>query len=692
MEAGHSPNCAPRMVAWLMLALRSRSSLLSSLVAFGSLLCAPSLLAGCGGNASANVVKVPIADGTRRPVVPTGPDAPQVQKERPAQVAAWLHVGNALGWMTLLGMNQQKAPGEDTMKAALEVLAAFDLTRAADVAMSMDKGEEVEVAASLPIHDRERFLDLVREKVTIEERKSRYYLKMKGSDDGSAASGKDRPKAGSKKKSKEFFEKEIVCEFTTAPAQAICGTERGVSEYGPWLRSSPAPARGNVSLELYAAPVRELALGWLRKEDQTDDGGPKDPNAPQDPDAAEAARKSREDKAKWNEGAAMFVNDLEQISLTAEIRGKELESSLSTQFRSLESPWLKTMFVPVAAKGQPELLSRLSQQASAALYSQGGGPLSELLSTMDLWDNLPDADRAQAKATSQEIQKLLGKPFGAAYGVELDRVRASLATFRKAKDPEKAQKALAEAIDGYGAFAFETDVASMQKLMREASRLNDVERQRKAASTGVASSSSKLTFRMASPALGLPAGSFFADETKTVEEDVKAPKGTTTTKKKKKKTTTKAETLCVGDGQFTYTIIGLDDERAFVAVAKDLLARKTESLVADPFFQRPGLLLGGQITSLVGAFGVHEMALKMTPKMSEEERVKLADDLDKDLAGAKLVIPFALTADKRGAGGVLAFNVKGDSAAFIGVGEHMAESLAGLFMLPLLMSMTHVTP
>jgi len=588
-----------------------------------------------------------------------------------------------------LGMNQQKAPGEDTMKVALEVLAAFDLTRAADVALSLDKEEDVELAVSMPIHDRERFLDLVREKVTIEERKSRYYLKMKGSDDSSPASGKDKPKAASKKKSKEFFDKEIVCEFTTAPAQAICGTERGVSEYGPWLRSSPVPPRGNVSLELYAGPVRELALGWLRKDDGSDDGGMKDPNAPQDPDAAEAARKSREDKAKWNEGAAMFVNDLEQISLTAEIRGKELEFSLSTQFRSLESPWLKAMFVPVAATGQPELLSRMSQQASAALYSQGGGPLPQLLTTMDLWDNLPEADRPRAKAASQEIQKLLSKPYAASYGVEIDRVRASLATFRKAKDPEKAQKALAEAIDAYGAFAFETDVASMQKLMREMSRLNDVERQRKAAGTGVAAAGSKLSFRMASPALGLPAGSFFVDETKTVEEEVKGPKGVMT---KKSKTTTKAETLCVGDGRFTYNVIGLDDERAFVAVAKDLLSRKAESLVADPLFQNPGLLLGGQITSLVGAFGLHEIALKVNPKMSAEERVKLADDLDKDLAGAKLAIPFALTAHKRGEGGALAFTVRGDSAAFIGVGEHMAESLGGLFMLPLLTSMMHVAP
>ena len=152
------------------------------------------------------------------------------------------------------------------------------------------------------------------------------------------------------------------------------------------------------------------------------------------------------------------------------------------------------------------------------------------------------------------------------------------------------------------------------------------------------------------------------------------------------KRVTYPETLVVGDGTFTYLVLGLSTDAAFAGIAKEILARRTTPRTLDPYFERKGLLFGGQLTSLVGAFAAHEVALKANPNIVPSERVALSDDLEKDIAWKRLVIPFALTAERRSSGGVLTFDVRGETAAWTSVGEHVFSGLGGLLLLSFLLA------
>jgi hypothetical protein len=646
-------------------------------------------LVGCGPRAP-EAVSVPSVKATATPPI-GAPSVPAVVP-KPASLTAWVHVENVLSWATMFagsndaGSEADAASREETTKSFMELAAVFDFSRPTDGALAVRGKSAYDFAAVLPIRDKDRFLEYLAKDSEVLENKSRYVLKKhkakepEPEDDGAPSSSSlsppPAPPAPSKKKKKPVEDDpqdEVSCEIGGAPLVAICGNERGHVELAPWLRTGPRPERGDVALELDAAPLRKILKQEL--ESSPSDDGLFDPSATPDP-----AGKSLDDMfTRWTKNALGFASELERVTFYATKKSDDLDFSLAASFVTVESAWVTPLFAKPSDSSNPQLLEKLTENASAAVYSQGGGPLADSMASIGSWTTLPPAEEAKSKALMDELHAISMKPLGAAYGVDLPEVTRALAAYRSTKDPNKAQKALEKAIDGYGVFAASTDVTTAQRLMKEAARLFEVKE--KASRTGAPApskkSSTSTTFRTAGASLGLPKGAFFLDETKTVEEG--------TGKKKTNKRVTAPEMLVVGDGTFTYFVVGLPDDTTFAARAKEIIARKpTSGAAKSPYADRKGLLLGGQLTSLVGAFASHEVSLRIDETQSEEARKKLADDLDRDVAAPRLVIPFALTSERRGPGGRVAFEIRGSSKAFVSVGEHAFSGIGALALLPLM--------
>ncbi len=641
-------------------------------------------LVGCGPRAP-EVVSVP----TVKPVAsaPVAPSVPVVVP-KPASLTAWLHVENVLSWAMLFRHGQADddsaaAPDEDTTKTFFELASVFDFSRPTDGALAVRGKSAYDFVAVLPIRDKDRFLEYLAKDSEVLENKSRYVLKKHKTkapevedDDPSASPTPPVPSKKKKKPAEDDPRDEVSCEIGGTPLVAICGNERGHAELSPWLRTGPRPEKGDVALELDTATLRKILKDELSSPSPDDEIV--DPSSPPDP-----STKLFEDTFKrWTQNALGFASELERITFYASKKSDDLDVSFTASFSTVESAWVAPLFAKPVEGSRPELLEKLTENASAAVYSQGGGPLSQAISSLGTWNSLPPADAAKAKAVADEVSAISMKPLGAAYGVDLPEVTRALAAYRGTKDPKKAQKALEKAIDGYGVFAASTDVASAQRLMKETARLFEVQEQTARSGGSVPSpkaqkKSAGTTFRTAGAALGLPKGAFFLDEIKTVEEG--------TGKKKTSKRVTAPSMLVVGDGTFTYFLVGLPDDATFAARAKEIVTRKPVSGASKgPYSDRKGLLLGGQLTSLVGAFASHEMSLRFDETQSEEARKKLADDLEHDVAAPRLVIPFALTSERRGPGGRVAFDIRGPSKAFASVGEHAFSGIGALALIPLI--------
>lgn len=639
-------------------------------------------LVGCGPRAP-EAVSVPSAKATvTPPVVASGVP---VVVPKPASLTAWLHVENVLSWAMLFGRAQADddsaaSPDEDTTKTFFELASVFDFSRPADGAVSVHTKSAYDFVAVLPIRDKDRFLEYLAKDSEVLENKSRYVLKkhkaeVAEDEDDDPSSAPPSPSPSKKKKpSEDDRQDEVSCEIGGTPLVAICGNERGHAELSPWLRTGPRPEKGDVALELDTGTLRKI----LKEELSSASKDEVDPSAAPDPSS-----KAIEDTFnRWTQNALGFASELERVSFYATKKSDDLDLSFTASFSTVESVWVSPLFAKPVDGSRPELLEKLTENASAAVYSQGGGPLAQAISALGTWNSLPPADAAKAKAVADEVSAISMKPLGAAYGVDLPEVTRALAAYRGTKDPKKAQKALEKAIDGYGVFAASTDVASAQRLMKETARLFEVQEQtaRSGGSVPAPKAQKKspgTTFRTAGAALGLPKGAFFLDEIKTVEEG--------TGKKKTSKRVTAPEMLVVGDGTFTYFLVGLPDDATFAARAKEIVTRKPVSGASkSPYSDRKGLLLGGQFTSLVGAFASHEVSLSVDETQSEEARKKLADDLERDLAAPRLVIPFALTSERHGAGGRVAFDIRGPSKAFASVGEHAFSGIGALALIPLM--------
>lgn len=609
------------------------------------------------------------------------PAAPLVSTTRPSNVIAWAHADNLKAWMLFVGLNQDKAPDEELMKGVYQGLEIVDVGRPFDAAGTMVSEDDFEIAVSIPIKDKQKFLDAVAKSADVTERKSRYVITEKKKDppkdDGSGAP----PEPKEPKKKSKMDEKTFACDFVASPPTAVCGTDAGLTQLGPWLRSQPKPKRGDLALEIYAAPMREMMLAAVKKSQEKDGilASSSDPTT--DP---ETQRKKAEDDLKAITNLNDFIREVDSFRMSAALRGNDLEIDLATSFQGVESGWVKPLFARPTGTAKPDLLFKLTENASAALYSNGAGPIPDLLGSYDPWSDLGGVEHDKAVAWTEEVKKLFNAPYGVSYGIDLPRVATALADLKKAKDPDKAKAALAAAVDGYVLGAVSTDVGTVQRLAREGLRLGNLATKASAQASGttttVTTDKSTTTLRNATGAMGLPKGSFFVDDTKTVAG--KTPKSPT-------KKEVKTSGLVFGDGTTTYMLFGLADDKTYVATAKEVLARKSSPRALDPLLTQKGIILGGQITSLIGAFGSHELLLKDPGKMDKASRDKLVADLEGDLAAPKLPIPFALSAVREGAGGVLAFDVRGDKAAFATIFSHAFEGVGALLMLPLMMAMMH---
>lgn len=647
-------------------------------------------LQACGGAAPPppKVVAVPPASTA----VATEPPPPAVSGTRPANVVAWVHLENLQAWMLYVGLNQDKKPGEELMKGLAEGLEVVDISRPFNAAVTLVGEDDGEMALSIPIKDKQRFLDAVSKSADVTERKSRYVITEKkkepAPDDGS---GTPAPPADPPKKKSKIDEKTFACDFVASPPTAVCGSDRGLTEMGPWLRSNPRPQKGDLALQLYAAPARELMLSGLKK---LQNDGTTAPDAQSDP---EAQRKKAEDDLKAYTNLGDLVRELDGFGMTASLRDSNVEFGMTVSFQGVESAWVKPVFQSPPGLSKPDLLFKLTENASAAFYSQGGGPVPELLSSYDFWQNLTGADHDKGAAWTAEVRKLMSLPYGAAYGVDIQRVTAALAAFKSAKDPDKAKKALADAVDGYGLVAASTDVASAQRLVREGMRLGQLEHKNQVALNPDMASYDHATsaVRVAPTGLGLPKGSFFLDETNMVEAATPSTpgKGVKPAVAKKKKQV-KTSALFFGDAQNTFMLFGLSDDRAYATTAKEILTRKASPRTLDPLLTQKGFILGGQVTSFIGAFSTHEYSLKDQSKLDKAAKDKLVLDLEHDLSAPRLAIPFALSTSRSGAGGALAFDVKGDKAAFSTIFSHALEGVGAgaLLMLPLMLAMMGATP
>ncbi len=614
--------------------------------------------------------------------MPAPPEpASAVSQTRPANVVGWVHLDNVKAWMLFVGLNQDKAPDEDLMKGVYQGLEIVDVSRPFDAAATMVSEDDFELAVTIPIKDKQKFLDAVAKSADVTERKSRYVITDKKKaeppkDDGSGTTPAPAPPPEPKepKKKSAMDNKTFACDFVASPPTAVCGTDKGLTQMGPWLRSQPKPKRGDLAIEIYAAPMREMMLAAIKKTQDTSTVSAADPQA--DP---ETQRKKAEDEQKAQTNLNDFIRELDGFRMSAALVGSELELDFATSFQAVESGWVKPLFLRPSGVSKPDLLWRLTENASAAFYSQGAGPIPDLLGSYDPWSDLNGVEHDKAVAWTEEVKKLLNAPYGVAYGIDLSRVTVALAELKQAKEPEKAKKALAAAVDGYALAAVSTDVGTVQRLAREGLRLGELEKKASAAqnSSSVSLEKSATTLRPATAAFGLPKGSFFVDETKTVPG--KTPKAPS---KKELKTSG----LCFADGATTFMLFGLADDKTYAATAKEILGRKAAPRALDPLLTQKGIILGGQITSLIGAFSSHELLLKDPGKLDKVSRDKLVADLEGDLAAPKLPIPFALSAVRSGAGGVLAFDVKGDKAAFATIFSHALEGMGALLMLPLLMA------
>lgn len=642
----------------------------------------------CGGRGGA-VSKAPLGGLPAKEAAGGGGEA---AARRPANTVAWVHVENLLAWGLLFGVDPAKAAESDTLKSAGEIVAVLDLSRPADAAASMSEGDETaDWAAVVPVQDTGRFLQAARKEYDVAEKKSRYTLTKKkkkpdGDGDPSDPSAAPPPDDGAGKPKAKEKEKELVCELHDKPAPtAVCGSPRGLADLAPWLRTGPKLPGVDMSVEVYMRPLRRTLHDAIAKSADTK-AAAVDPSAPPPTPTSDDDKKS---------AAALerALDDFEKLSLGLEAKGKEVHFSTRATFRSAESEWTKHLFASTSPVGNPELLYRLTEGSSAAFYSAGGGPLVKLLGSMDWFDKLPEAEKPRAKAAQAQAVALLERPWAAGYGVDVAAVKKVLAEHKTAKDAAAWQKSLSKAIDGYAFFALTADVAAFEKLAKELVRAADLDAKQPPKGAAAPSHSVARTppapkaFRAAPAGLGLPKGSFFVDETKEVVEgpelDPKTHKPNT-----KKVRRTAPTMLAVGEGAQTFVVAGLDDDRAYAGAAKRILGRKPEPREMDPYFRQGGLVLGGEVTTLIGAFASHEIGMAFKPSMSAEDRDKLVADLEGDLA-QRLVIPFALAVERRGPGGMVSFDVRGEAAAFRTLGEHAAAGLglAALFLLIPVMGM-----
>ncbi|HEY8078738.1 MAG TPA: hypothetical protein VIF62_31620 [Labilithrix sp.] len=425
----------------------------------------------------------------------------------------------------------------------------------------------------------------------------------------------------------------FTCDFgsTRGPDVAICGSPHAFDRAVDWLQTAPLPSPDESARSGSAQPmVRAVVYGSAFAREL----------APGD------------DKA-----LASMVGDLQNVSAELDREDPGIAFAVTARFSSVASKISAQIFEPANAEPPNDAFRRVWKDTSAAVFFAGGG-------AAPAWaEQLLGKDDASAKrkAAAATLARAFQKPVVAGYGVRADRARAAIAAVRSAKDPEKAMRALEKALEAYSIVGGAIDVATAQSAMKDlAADWNAEETDAKVKKPP------RWSIRAAPPALGLPRGSFFLDDRKAKADA--------------------SPTLFFPDGATTWAVDGADDV-ACADAAKKLAAAKP-SAADDALFARKGAVMSGYLSSIVGAFAMHRLTLGTgAPAPSA-----LAD-IERDLAAPRLPLPFVLTTERQGDGGVARFEIHGERAAYQMLGEHVGGVLgSGLAMLVAFAAIGLLTP
>src|SRR5207237_568031 len=115
------------------------------------------------------------------------------------------------------------------------------------------------------------------------------------------------------------------------------------------------------------------------------------------------------------------------------------------------------------AEAPNDAFRRVWKDTSAAVFFSGGGAAPSWVEQL-LGKDDASAKRKAAVAT---IARVFQKPVVAGYGIRADRARAALAAVRTAKDPEKATRALEEALEAYTIAGGAIDIASVETAVKD---------------------------------------------------------------------------------------------------------------------------------------------------------------------------------------------------------------------------------
>lgn len=615
-----------------------------SRASFAAILLGALLLVACGGAAPVRAPDVPLPVVPRASVEPPAPAAPAT---RPDNTSLWVHLEDPATLMLMLAALKDNARSfgvpTDDYTALLDTI---DLARPIDAAVSLHKKKDIDAAVRLSFRDSKAFFRLLGRQFTLREEGDRIRIAAK---DG--ASDLDA------KPDDQNANDVVICEFEArASDTAVCGTAHGVELFRDWLRTNPRPTAETkrsrspiVQAVVYASGVRKLLERELA--DVTGDGAE---------DLTELHR---------------VLDDADSLTLELGREGLSITFSAEAQFRSTTSNVVKDLLTPMSAQAAPEAFFQLSEEPSAALFSPGGGPIPGWVrQLMDSDKQTPEAARAKTDAASVTLSRLAARPFAAAYGVHIDRAKAAVAAVRAAKDPAKEKKLLDKALDAYGTFALSVDVATVERTAREVLAAMPKADARPLGKSAPAELKSAYALRVAAPKLGLPKGSFFIDETKPDYGISLVGTRTLASASAKPKTKVESTLFVAGTAATTWGLLG-DDEKTLVESAKTLLAAPSKRAVAlDPLLQQPGTVLAGYLSSQVGAFAMHSLTSSLSSHGSLNDDLA---ELEKDLSAPRLPIPFALTANKRGEGGVVRFETRGQPEAFKTVAEHLGGMTTG---------------
>jgi hypothetical protein len=422
----------------------------------------------------------------------------------------------------------------------------------------------------------------------------------------------------------------LVCDLgsTRGPDVAICGTPHTLERVGDWLETAPLPSPEESARVGKASPLLRAVIY-----------------------AAPFARKETKDAS--DEKIVSFLRDAKSLAIELGRDGSGLAFAATARFTTRQSKLAAEIFEPANVELPNEAFYRVWQETSAAAFFVGGGALPK-------WaPSFFDADDPNQAKAAERIAKAAQKPFVVGYGVRLDRARTALAAVRTAKDPEKAMQALTNALDSYSIGALAMDIADAEALAKDLGALKNTTKP------------PPFKHRVAPAALGLPKGSFFTD---LVTNANAKPKPTVET------------TLYFASSGSTWMVTGPDDA-ACVDTAKKMLVTKAPKIEEDALFKRKGVVAAGYLSSLVGAFALHRFTIGFGSLTGNGASTAVLAEIEKDLALKRMPLPFVVTAQRQGDGGIATFEVRGERDAFQVIGEHVGSTIGtGLGFIVMLMA------